>query len=442
MSSGSDEAAAAPRAPMPLWEIGVLALLISLNGFFAMSELAIVSAKRARLQQMAAAGSGGAAVALRLAEDPTGFLSTVQVGITLVGVIAGAFSGAAFAEPLAGALRALTPLGASADEVAFGLVVVVVAYASLIVGELVPKRVALGHAEAIAAAVARPMALLAAVGAPVVWFLRASTEGLLRLFGVRVGRGDAVTEEDVKAMVAEGAATGVFAPVEKDMIEGVLRLADRPVRAVMTPRPDTMWLSIDDDAETVLREIRDSGRSRFPVSRGDVDDVLGVVQAKDLLDQLHATGRIDLAAALREPLYVSETMSVLELLARFRAAPAHMALVLDEYGALQGLVTPTDILEAIAGALPTERGEDEPEALRREDGSWLIDARMNLDAVERALGADLPRGDYATLAGFLLDRFGHIPDTGEMLRWRDWTFEVVDLDGRRIDKVLATRDEG
>jgi putative hemolysin len=422
---------------MIFWEIGVVLLLILLNGFFAMSELAIVSAKRPRLQQMAAAGRRGAAAALRLSEDPTGFLSTVQVGITLVGVIAGAYSGAAFAEPLGAVIGRVPPLAEAADEIAFAVVVVAITYASLIVGELVPKRIALNRAETIATIVAPIMSVVAAAGAPVVWFLRVSTEAVLRLLGVRRSNDAAVTEEDVKAIIAEGAETGVIEPVERDMIEGVLRLADRPVRSIMTPRPDTMWLSTEDDAETILTEIRESGRSRFPVSRGDVDDVVGIVQAKDLLEQMRATGRIDVESALREPLYVNESMPVLKLLAMFRASPVHMALVIDEYGSLQGIVTPTDILEAIAGSLPEGGPEEEPEAVQRTDGSWLLDASMSVDDVERAIGAELDHGDYATLAGFVLDKLGHLPGAGESLDWKGWTYEVVDLDGRRIDKVLA-----
>ncbi|MCW4113571.1 hemolysin family protein [Aurantimonas sp. MSK8Z-1] len=417
----------------------IVLFLLLLNGIFAMSEMALVSARRGRLQQMAQEGSAGAARALKLLDDPTEFLSTVQVGITLVGIFAGAFGASAFAEPLAEQLRPLPMVGAHADNLAFALVVVVITYLSLILGELVPKRFALTRPEAVAAAVAPMMALLARIGTPVVWILRVSTNALTRLFGGNTESRTTVTEEEVKAMIAEGTQTGVFEEKEREMIEAVLRIADRNVRSLMVPRPDTVWLDTEDDAGAVLDEIRRSGHSRFPVSREDVDDVVGVVQAKDLLEQYRQTGTVDLTAAAREALFVNETMPALKLLERFRTSNLHMAIVLDEYGSFEGIVTPTDILAAIAGSLPEQAGESF-EAVQRDDGSWLLDAGLPIDEVERHLdGVGLPRErDYETLAGFILDRVEHIPDVGESLTWGDWRFEVVDLDGRRIDKVLAS----
>ena len=421
--------------------VAVVAFLIVVNGFFAMSELAIVSSRRGRLQQMAQEGSPGATRALRLLEDPTGFLSTVQIGITLVGVFAGAYSGATLSAPLADLLRRVPAIAAYADQFAIALVVIAVTYFSLIIGELVPKRLALNHAERIAASVSLPMTLLATVGSPIVWFLKASTELVLTILRVRPRPDTTVTEEEVKSLIAEGTSAGVFQPAERRMLEGVIRLADRSVRSIMVPRPDVMWLDVEDDPAAILAEIVASGHSRFPVSRGEVDEVIGVIHAKDLLDQQSRSGRIDIAAAIREPLFIDEHMSILRLLDRFKTSAVHMAIVLDEHGSFQGIVTPTDILIAIAGDLPEREGEADPDAVRRDDGSWLLNGRTPIDEVERTLeetGMNEDE-DFQTLAGFVLSRLGHIPDAGEHFKWRSWRFEVVDLDGRRIDKVLAEK---
>ncbi|KQT69767.1 MULTISPECIES: hemolysin family protein [unclassified Aureimonas] len=417
----------------------IVFLLIVLNGFFAMSELAMVSAKRSRLQQMAAEGKRGAKRALELTEDPTGFLSTVQIGITLVGIFAGAYGGSVFATPLADLLRPITGVGAYADTAAFIIVVIIITYLSLIFGELVPKRFAMKHPEGIAAFVAPFMAGLAVVGAPVVWLLRVSTMAVSSIFGASTEDTNMVTEEDVKAMIAEGTQSGVFEQKEREMLEGVLRIADRTVRSIMVPRPDAAWISSTDTPEDILDEVNSSGHSRLPVIGVENDDIVGVVQAKDLLQQMRRTGTIDLTLALREPLFVNETMPILKLLERFRSSHLHMAIVLDEYGSFEGLVTPTDILVAIAGSMP-EGLEDEYSAVQRNDGSWLLDAGMPIDDVERVVEKlRMPKErDYETLAGFMLERFGHIPEVGESVEYEGWTFEVMDLDGRRIDKVMAT----
>ncbi|KQQ81252.1 hemolysin family protein [Aureimonas sp. Leaf324] len=418
----------------------IVVFLILLNGFFAMSELAVVSSRRARLQQMAQSGKRGAEGAIKLIDDPTSFLSTVQIGITLVGIFAGAYGGSVFAGPLAEFLAPLPVIGAYAEGFAFGLVVVLITYFSLILGELVPKRFALANPEAIACFVSSPMRALAKIGAPIVWFLRVSTETVGKLVGANEKNENAVTEEEVKAMIAEGTESGVFEEKEREMIEGVLRIADRNVRSIMVPRPDVAWISLADSPDAILDEIHSSGHSRFPVASEDVDDLVGVVQAKELLEQYRQTGSIDVRTAVREPLYVNETMPVLKLLDRFRAVNIHMAIVLDEYGSFEGVVTPTDILAAIAGSLP-EGAEEDYSAVRRDDGSYLIDAGMPIDDVERTLGsAQLPRErDYETLAGFILDQFGHIPEVGESIQYGAWRFEVVDLDGRRVDKILAVQ---
>jgi putative hemolysin len=424
---------------MILWELLVIALLLLLNGFFAMSELAIVSARRVRLKEMAKAGSRGATAALRLMDDPVKFLSSVQVGITLVGIVAGAYSGATLADPLAHYLQNVPIIGDHAKTLAFGVVIVAVTYFSLVIGELVPKRLALNNAEAIAASVAPFMRVLASAGAPVVWFLRLSTHAVLRLLGTRPAPDNVVTEEEVKALIAEGALAGVFHPQEREMIEGVLRIGDRSVRSIMVPRPAVVWLDVEDTPEAIYATIAASGHSRYPVARGDIEQVIGVAHTKDLLEQQHRSGTIDIAAVAVEPPFVVDRMPVLRLLERFKSSPVHMAMVVDEHGSFEGVVTPTDILTAIAGDLPQSEEDEEPEAAQRDDGSWLIDGMMSVDDVERTLGIRgmSEEGDFNTIAGFVLDQLGRLPVAGEHFDWHGWRFEVVDLDGRRIDKILA-----
>ncbi|ESR23909.1 hemolysin family protein [Lutibaculum baratangense] len=427
---------------MLLWQLLIVAALILLNGFFAMSELAIVSARKVRLERMAATGNRGAATALRLANDPTGFLSSVQIGITLVGIFAGAYGGTAFAEPLARHLAGVGVPATVASEIAFGLVVAGITYVSLIVGELVPKRLALGHAEAIASFAAAPMLFVSRLASPIVFFLRISTNLVLRLMRVRPREGSDVSEEEVKALIAEGARTGVFVPAERDMINAVLRLADRPVRSIMVPRTETVWLSLEDPVATVLEEIRASGHSRFPITRGGMDDLLGVVHAKDLIALPPHPSPDDIERVVKTPLYISENLPVLKLLDRFRGSSVHMAVVVDEYGAFEGVVTPNDILTAIAGDLPERPGDDAPEAVQRKDGSWLLDGRMPVDRLEGIIGIAVdPDASYVTVAGLMLERMERIPEAGESFVWQGWEFEVVDLDGRRIDKVLVQRAE-
>jgi putative hemolysin len=424
---------------MPIWPFAVLGLLFLLNGFFAMSEMAIVSSRRSRLQGLAEQNASGARTALRLIEDPTKFLSTVQVGITLVGIFAGAFSGTTLSDPLAERLRGLPALENSADQLAFAIVVVVVTYLSLIIGELVPKRIALAHSERIACFVAPVMMLLAKIVAPIVWFLRISTEGVLRIFRVPRTPPSTVSDEEVRALLAEGAETGVFHEAERDMIEGVIRVADRTVRSILVPRPDVVWIDVEDDPQSILKEVLESGHSRFPASRGEVDEVVGVVHVKDLLGQISKTGRINIEAVLKEPLFVDEHMPILRLLDRFKGSPIHMAIVLDEHGSFEGIITPTDILAEIGGDLPEHEGDEEEEAVQREDGAWLLSGRMAIDDAERVLSlTGMSEGeDFQTLAGFVLHQLGHIPTTGESFAWNGWRFEVVDLDALRIDKVEA-----
>ena len=424
---------------MIIWQLLIIGFLILLNGFFALAELAIVSARPVRLRQMAAEGKRGAASALRLIDDPVKLLSTVQIGITLIGVVAGAYSGATLADPLAEYVRAIPILAPYAHGVAFFAVVVSVTYLSLVIGELVPKRIALHHAETVAAAVAPIMSLLAKIGAPVVWFLRISTQAVLTLFRIKPAKDMNVTEEEVRALIAEGAAVGVFHRAEQEMIDGVLRIGDRTVRSIMVPRPAVEWLNAEASPAELFQQIALTGHSRYPVARGDIENVIGVAHTKDLLEQQYRHGTIDVVSAAREAPFVLELTPVLRLLALFRASVVHMAIIVDERGTFEGLVTPTDILTAIAGDLPQTEEETEPDAVRRDDGTWLLDGMMSVDDAERVLGIRGmgEGGDFNTIAGFVLHHLGRIPVSGEHVMWNGWRFEVVDLDGRRIDKILA-----
>jgi putative hemolysin len=420
-------------------EILIVFLLILLNGFFALSELAVVSSRRGRLQQYANEGVRGATTALKLADDPSSFLSTVQIGITVIAILSGAYGEAAIADPFATALRGVPYLGPQADVIATAVVITSIAFVSLIIGELVPKRLALRNPERLACMVAGPMYLLSRIGAPIVWFLRLVMELILRLFSPPSKDDPSITEEEVKSLIAEGTEAGVFEPAEKELLEGVLRVADRTVKSIMTARPDVVWLDLEDSVSEIYATIGNSGHSRFPVAAGDVDNIIGVVHAKDLLTQLHTGVPLDLKALCRDPVYIHEGTPILKLLDSFRATTVHMAAVLDEHGAVQGIVTPTDILVAIAGDLP-EHPDDMPYALQRDDGSWLLDGQMPVHDVERTLavrGLSAYEHEYTTLAGFVLFQLGHIPVPGERFDWGSWRFEVVDLDGRRIDKVLA-----
>jgi len=430
---------------MPWLQLLVLLLLIALNGFLVMSELAIVSSRPARLQKMAADGHPGASAALALNGDSARFLPSVQIGITVVAILSGAYGELTLSPALANILAAAPLIGRHAQIAASALVVAGIAYVSLVIGELVPKHFALSNRERIACYVAPAMALLASLTTPIAVLLRLSTAGVLRLAGPGLSEEPEVTEEEVKTMIAEGTEAGVFEKAEQEIIERVLRVADLSVRSIMVPRPDIVWLDITESQESIYEDIARSGHSRFPVGRGDVDETIGIVHAKTLLEQLHTSGKINLEAAIKTPLYVHESTNVLKLLEMFKSSLVHMAIVLDEHGSVQGIVTPTDILTGITGELPEVEADIEPAAKQREDGSWLLDAQMPVFEVERVLGVTglaVDDAEYTTLAGFVLSQLGHIPPVGETFQWKDWRFEVAGLDGRRIDKVLATPTPG
>jgi putative hemolysin len=425
---------------MPWVQLLVLLLLIALNGFLVMAELAIVSSRPARLQKMAADGRRGANAALALNSDTARFLPSAQIGITVVAILSGAYGELNLSPQLARFLSDTPLIGVYARTAASAFVVAGIAYISLVIGELVPKHLALSNRERIACIVAPAMKTLAVGAAPIALLLRFSTSGVLRLIRPAVREEPEVTEEEVKSMIAEGTEAGVFEKAEQEIIERLLGVSGRSVRSIMVPRPDIVWLDITETEERIYEDVAKSGHSRFPVGRGDVDETIGIVHAKTLLDQLHSSGRINLEGAIKTPLYVHESTNVLKLLELFKASVVHMAIVLDEHGSVQGIVTPTDILTGITGDLPEAEADIEPSAQQREDGSWLLDAQMPVFEVERVLGVGglaVDDAEYSTLAGFVLSQLGHIPAAGESFQWKGWRFEVVDLDGRRIDKVLA-----
>jgi putative hemolysin len=426
-------------------ELAAVALLIVLNGFFAMAELALVSARRPRLAAMAERGSAGAAAALRLLENQARFLSSVQIGITLIGVLAGAFGGATLAEDLAGWLRTLGLRPGTAETVGVAVVVAAITYLSLVVGELVPKQVALGDPERVAAFAAPPMAALARLAAPAVALLEASSRLALRLLGRHEQPGRRVTEEEIRLLVAEGERAGAVEPQETRMIARVLRLGDRSVRALMTPRPEVDWVDLDQEPPAVLERLRASPHARLPAARGGggIDGVVGVLHAKDVLRQVTGGGggggeAPDLAALVRAAPAVHDKADALDALEALRASPVDMAFVVDEHGTFEGVVTAADLLEAIAGQFAAHEAEAEPDAARREDGSWLLAGSKPADDMAELLKLALPgRRDYHTVAGFALVRLGRFPRLGDAFEFGGWRFEVVDIDGRRIDKVLA-----
>ncbi|TQV63415.1 MAG: HlyC/CorC family transporter [Halothiobacillaceae bacterium] len=422
-----------------LSDLLIISGLILLNGFFALSELAVLSAKPTRLRMLANAGRAGAGTALKLAEDPSRFLSSVQIGITLVGIFAGAYGGATLSAPLAERLATVPLLASHADTLAFGGVVAVLTYLSLIIGELVPKQLALAHAEPLAAFVSRPMRLMAALSAPLVGLLDVSTRLVLKLLGQHAAVRHKVSDEEIHALLAEASEAGVVERSEHEMLHRVMRFADRPVEAIMTPRPDILWLDIDADQHTLLMLLETRPHSRLPVCRGELDEIQGIVLLRDLLIQ-HLRGEpLDVQKAMRTPLVVQEGMRALGLLEILRVSAIPIAIVVDEYGSVQGLVTAMDILAALAGETSETLAQDNPMVARAEDGSYLLDGGLPLDEMAELLGLSgegLPRKCH-TLGGFVLHHLGHLPRMGEQFEHEGQVFEVVDMDGRRIDRVMV-----
>jgi len=436
-----------PRLPCPmgsiLTEVVVILLLLIVNGVFSMSELALMTAKRSRLEFRAEEeGNAGARAALDLAAHPTAFLSTVQVGITLVGVLAGAFGGAGISAVLAEQLRTVTWLAPYASSVAFALVVAVITYLSLIIGELVPKRIALGNPERVASLIARPMRLISRIGGPLVRVLTGSTNFVLRLLGLGTVTEPGVTEQDIRALVEQGAESGVVQEAERALVENTFRLGDRTVDELMTPRPDVQWVDVADDPAAVRTQLAEAARDRFLVCAGGLDHVVGLIHAEDLLVRCMAGHPVADAAVLRtlarEPLFVPAAMPAFRLLETFRRSRQHTAVVLDEYGAVTGLVTLDDVLEALLGDVPDAGAPDEVDFQRQPDGSWLIYGATPLVDVESRLDLEATpqeRADVLTLGGFVMARLGRLPREGEHFEWEGRRVQVVRMAGRRIEAV-------
>ncbi len=425
----------------PGLEIILALFLILLNGVFALSELALVSVRRARLAVLERKGLPGAAAAMILSEDPQRFLPTVQVGMTLVGILTGTIGGARLAARLEPVLAAIPVLQPAAAELSLLIVVLITTYLTLVLGELVPKQLALRQPEVVAARVARPLGVLSRVVRPFVWVLGLSTSLVLRLFGRHRPESQAVTEEELKALLAEGAQAGVLETGEREMIERLLRLADKPVRAIMTPRNEIAFIDRTDPRRDIVQALKGAPHSRFVVCEGSVDNVVGVIQAKDILDRLLGGGDLSVTATLRQPMVMPDTISALDALERLKADPVGLALVMDEYGSFEGVVTAADVLEAIVGDASDTKPDLTPDA-EQVAGSLVVDGMMPVDELKDRLALpDLPaEGSYHTTAGLLLALLRRVPQVGDKVVFAGWLFEVQAVDGRRVERVRASRE--
>ncbi|HEY9695583.1 MAG TPA: hemolysin family protein [Oculatellaceae cyanobacterium] len=425
----------------PTIEILIILLLTIVSAIFVMSEMAIVSSRKVRLQNMANQGDAKANVALKLANDPNQFLATVQVGITLIIIVSGAFGEGTISKRLLPLLKNVPLLARYSDAIASTIAIMLITYLTLVIGELVPKRLALNNPERIAAALAIPMRMFAKVASPIVHILSASTDTVVRLIGIQPSTDPQVTEEEIKVLIEQGTEAGTFEEAEQDMVERVFRLGDRRISALMTPRPDIIWLDLEDSSEINRLKMLDSGHSRFPVCQGDLDHALGVIHVTDLLSRCLASQSLDLTVSLRQPLYVPESTRGLKVLELFKQTGTHIALVVDEYGVIQGLVTLNDILEEIVGDLPSIEQHEEPLIVQREDGSWLLDGMLSVEEFVELFEADEisaeQRGNYHTLGGFVIMQLGRIPTAADHFEWNGLRLEVMDMDGNRVDKVLV-----
>jgi Hemolysins and related proteins containing CBS domains len=423
-------------------EILIIFVLFLINGFFSMSEIALVSSRKVRLEQRADEGDKGAAAALELTQSANRLLSSVQIGITLVSMFTGALGGATLAAQLTKLLIKIPWLAPYAGGVSLVIVVLLTTYFSLVLGELIPKRLGLNNPEKIASRVAGFMTFISKISSPIVHLLTASTDLGLRLLGVSPNQEPPITEEEIKGLVEEGTQVGVFEETEQDMIEGVFRLNDRLINAIMTPRTEIEWLDCEDPAQIILDEVMHSSHSRFPVAKGSLDEVIGILNAKDLLEQHLTNQQFDLLTLVQKPLFVPENTPASRVLELVRQSGLHEALVIDEYGGLLGLVTLFDVLEAIVGELPAQDEPSEPEVVRRDDGSYLLDGLLPIDELKDLFDLDtLPEEEkigFQTLGGFMMNQIGKIPSSGQKFQYENLTFEVVDMDGRRVDKVLVT----
>lgn len=424
------------------FEIVIILLLVAANGIFAMAEISVVAARKVRLQQRAEEGDRRAAVALELAQAPAQFLSTVQVGITLIGILAGAYGGATISEPLAATIAGVSLLAPYAEAIALGVVVAAITLLSLILGELVPKNIGLQYPESIASWVAGPMLLLARVGGPFVKGLTGLTSLIMRVFGIHATAEPGLTEDEIRAVISEGAESGVLEPAEESIVQRVFQLGDRRVAAIMSPRIDIEWVDVHITNDELREFLASHSHTEFVVCDDDLDNVLGTVRAAELLPAILRGGDIALRPLIREPLFVPDSMPVFRLLDAFRSSHRHVAIVMDEFGAVEGLVTVGDLLEGLVGTIPGDPSEATGAFVARPDGSWLVDASAPIEEVASKFEFEVPpdeAGAYHTMAGFVLARLGHIPRVAETIDWNGLRFEVIDMDGRRVDKVLVSR---
>ncbi len=427
-------------------DILIILGLILVNGLFAMSEIAVVSSKRIRLQKLAENGSRGAQAALELSDSPSRFLSTIQVGITLIGIFNGAFGEASLVAQLSPKVEGLPVIGNFAREIALGIVVVGITFSSLILGELLPKRIAMQYPETVASLIAAPMQWLSRAMGPFVKILTITTEALMRLLGLHQAKSNAVTEEEITGMLQEGTKAGLFEKTEHDIVSRALRLDDQRLAALMTPRMDIDFIDIEESLEHNLAKIAASPYSRFPVCKGDLSNVIGIVHGGHLFD--HAINekslmKVDIAAAVKPPLYIPVALSAMQLLEAFKKNRAELALVINEYGEIEGIVTLSDVLGALVGDVVAVDNQEDADCIQREDGSWLIDGGISFDRFREVLETDVKfpeeaAGSYHTLAGFVLTHFGYIPRASEYFEWEGFRIEVVDMDKNRIDRLLVS----
>jgi putative hemolysin len=427
-------------------ELGIILLLIIINGIFVLSEIALVSSRKARLRQRANEGDRGSQKALELASTPNRFLSTAQIGITFISILAGAFGGATIAIEVEARISNIPVLAPYSHFAGIVLVVIGISYVSLVLGELVPKRLGMSNPEKVASAIASPISTLSVLLSPVVQVLSISTDVVLKIIRIKPSTELPVTEEEIKLLLDEGTRAGVFEETEQDIVERVFRLSDRRAASLMIPRADVIWLDIEDSSAEIMRKVNDSDYPLFPVCRGGLDDILGVVRSRDMLSCSLRDQSVDLKASLMPPQFIPESMPALKILEQFKQSGLHVALVIDEYGSIQGLVTLKDILEAIVGDMPYIDKPTEPHATKREDDSWLVDGMLPIDEFKELFNLkSLPEEDsgyYQTIGGFVMMHLGRIPSEGDRFVWKGLRFEVVDMDENRIDKLIINPGAG
>ncbi|MEI7637098.1 MAG: hemolysin family protein [Syntrophus sp. (in: bacteria)] len=424
-------------------EVIVLLFLVLLNGVLSMAEMALVSSRRAKLKVEAESGNAGAEKALSISEEPGSFLSTIQIGITLIGILSGAYGGVTIAKSLSAYLQQFSIFRPYSETLGLALVVMVITYLSLVLGELVPKRLALFKAERIASLVAFPVYYLSIIAYPLVWLLNVSSELFLKALRIKKPE-SSISEEEVKVLLEEGTEAGIFHAMEHEIFHRAFHIDDLGVRDLMTPRPDILWLDAEKPFPYNLEIIRSGQHTCFPVGRGSLDQVIGFLHVKDLLKQVAASGaeELDMIPLLKKPLYFPETISAWQVLEQFKTSPTHIAIVVDEYGIIQGMVTISDVIQAIVGDIPSISEEEDNPVVQREDGSWLVDGALSIEDFKTHFHVEsLPaeeKGDFHTLGGFIMSYLERIPGAGDHFNWQEWRFEIVDMDGNRIDKVLLS----